>query len=104
MIHIVLYFSSHNNQVLENNNDKTNEDLKVYNYVSSVEKPLKWGDFKYLIEHHGTSVPPMRAMWYYFMTTHRFLLSHIICTYFLHYLPALIVDSVAKITGKESPK
>ncbi|XP_054271942.1 fatty acyl-CoA reductase wat-like [Macrosteles quadrilineatus] len=94
---------SQNNQTPETRNDKTNEDVKIYNYVSSVEKPLKWGEFKYLIELHGTKVPPMRAMWYYFMTTHRFLLMHMICTYFLHYLPALIIDGLAKITGKESP-
>lgn len=76
----------------------------IYNYVSSVEKPLKWGDFKYYIEVHGTSVPPMKAMWYYFMTTHKTWLMHMICVYFLHYLPALIIDGLAKITGKESPK
>lgn len=99
-----MFFFSHNNEVPENPKDKASEELKVFNYVSSVEKPLKWGDFKELIEVHGRNVPPMRAMWYYFLTIHRFWITHMICTYFLHYLPALIIDGLAKLTGRESPK
>ncbi|KAG8306270.1 hypothetical protein J6590_050641 [Homalodisca vitripennis] len=94
---------SQNKQAPEEPKELVSDEPKIYNYVSSVEKPLKWGDFKYLIETHGTSVPPMRAMWYYFLTIHRFWITHLICTYFLHYLPAIIIDILAKLTGKESP-
>lgn len=79
------------------------EDPKIYNYVSTVEKPLRWGNFKQLIEVHGTSVPTIKAMWYYFLVTTKYRFLSVIFSYLLHYLPALIIDAAAKLTGKESP-
>lgn len=87
----------------ENELGKT-EDPKVYNYVSSVEKPLKWGNFKDLIEFHGCSVPTIQAMWYYCLITTKFKFISILLTYSLHYFPALIIDTAAKLSGKNCPK
>nr|AWJ25024.1 fatty acyl-CoA reductase [Nilaparvata lugens] len=95
-----------NSQVLPTNQEtepEKPEDPKIYNYVSTVEKPLKWGNFKQLIEVHGTSVPTIKAMWYYFLVTTKYRFLSIIFSYLLHYFPALIIDSAAKLTGKESP-
>lgn len=100
---IILHFSP-NNETPEISEETPSEEPKVYNYVSSVEKPLKWGDFKNLSELHGTCVPPMRAMWYYFLTVQRFWFTHLLCSYFLHYLPAIIIDSLAKLTRQDCPK
>ncbi|CAB0012636.1 unnamed protein product [Nesidiocoris tenuis] len=47
------------------------EVVKIYNYVSSVDNPLQWREFKRLIELHGAAVPPIKAIWCYFLTTHR---------------------------------
>lgn len=79
------------------------EDPKIYNYISTVEKPLKWGNFKDLIEVHGTSVPTIQCMWYYFLVTTKYRFLSVILTYLLHYLPALLIDFITKVTGKDNP-
>ncbi|CAH1395740.1 unnamed protein product [Nezara viridula] len=78
-------------------------EVPIYNYVSSTDNPLKWSEFKNYIELHGDPVPPIRAVWCYFMTIHRFWIAHLICTMFLHYLPALILDAFGKLTKSDMP-
>ncbi|KAK9500161.1 hypothetical protein O3M35_001474 [Rhynocoris fuscipes] len=75
----------------------------LYNYVSSGDKPLKWREFKRLIEKHGDAVPPIRAVWCYFMMIHKFWLAHFICVIFLHYLPAMIFDTIGYLTRSKNP-
>uniref|UniRef100_A0A1B6D3B3 Fatty acyl-CoA reductase C-terminal domain-containing protein n=2 Tax=Clastoptera arizonana TaxID=38151 RepID=A0A1B6D3B3_9HEMI len=82
-------------------NKKNENEPPVYNYVSSVEKPLTWNDFKHYIEFHGASVPTIRCMWYYCLIVTRTKLAHYVCLYLLHYLPALLIDGVIKLMRKE---
>ncbi|XP_014258435.1 fatty acyl-CoA reductase wat-like [Cimex lectularius] len=77
--------------------------IPIYHFVSSTDNPLKWREFKRLIELHGQDVPPIKAIWCYFMTTHRYKINHYIAILFLHYLPAIILDTITKLTKGDNP-
>uniref|UniRef100_A0A0A9WBX3 Fatty acyl-CoA reductase n=2 Tax=Lygus hesperus TaxID=30085 RepID=A0A0A9WBX3_LYGHE len=79
------------------------EEVKIYNYVSCKDNPLSWAEFKRLIEIHGKDVPPVKAVWCYFLTIHKNWATHFICTMLFHYLPALIMDSITWITRSDNP-
>ncbi|XP_053621774.1 fatty acyl-CoA reductase wat-like [Plodia interpunctella] len=73
----------------------------VYNYVSSEQKPLTWEKFMKYNEYYGLDVPPIQAVYYYLLhiTPSRFLY-HLSC-FFLHWIPAYIVDGIAVLIGKK---
>ncbi|XP_069685499.1 fatty acyl-CoA reductase wat-like isoform X2 [Periplaneta americana] len=76
------------------------DEIPILNYVSSVENRLTWGEYmKY--NEIGKRYPSVRVIWYYYfrLNKHRFVYNFY--AVFLHYLPALIVDTLARIVGKE---
>lgn len=76
--------------------------IPVYNYVSSVEKPIVWEKFMDLANKHGADIPTPQAIWCICLTLHRSWLLHKIYAFFLHFIPALIMDSVASLFGKRT--
>ncbi|XP_047542490.1 fatty acyl-CoA reductase wat-like [Vanessa atalanta] len=73
----------------------------VYNYVSSVERPLTWELFMKHTEISGLQVPSMQAVWtYLFWLTPSKFLYNLYC-FFLHWIPAYIVDAIAIMIGKK---
>jgi hypothetical protein len=78
-----------------------NEDIiPIYNYVSSTQNPITWGEFMRLNEY-GINYPSFKCMWYYFFTLNKHRFIHNIYVIFLHLLPALVTDIGAKIMGKQ---
>ncbi|XP_023708259.1 fatty acyl-CoA reductase wat, partial [Cryptotermes secundus] len=78
-----------------------NEDIiPVYNYISSAQNPIMWGEFMKLSEY-GLNFPSLKFVWYYFFTLNKHRFIHNIYIVFLHLLPALITDVGAKIMGKK---
>ncbi|XP_046613172.1 fatty acyl-CoA reductase wat-like [Neodiprion virginianus] len=73
----------------------------IYNVVSSCQKPFTWGKLMRHIEEYGLKVPTMMCIWYYCFKLNKYESVHKIYVIFLHLLPALIVDSVARIIGRE---
>ncbi|XP_046742047.1 fatty acyl-CoA reductase wat-like [Diprion similis] len=73
----------------------------IYNVVSSCQKPITWGKFMQHIEDFGLQIPSMMCIWYYCFRTNKYEWVHKMYVIFLHLLPALIVDSVARIVGRE---
>ncbi|XP_054280185.1 fatty acyl-CoA reductase wat-like isoform X2 [Macrosteles quadrilineatus] len=74
----------------------------VYNYVSSVEKPITWRDFMSLSYQHGLEVPPSQTMWYICLTLHTSWFMHKLFVVLFHFLPAFIIDLIAMLFGKRT--
>lgn len=72
----------------------------MYNYVSSVEKPLTWGEFTDYNIKYGFEQPFSSAIWYLSFHTHKTAMMHKIYVIFLHILPAMLIDSLALCVGQ----
>ncbi|CAH0389540.1 unnamed protein product [Bemisia tabaci] len=74
------------------NRNEDSLDIPVYNYVSSCDNPITWGDYVHYNMKYGTAMPCSRAIWYYTltMTKSRFLFA--ILSSFFHTLPAMLMD------------
>ncbi|XP_071441774.1 fatty acyl-CoA reductase wat-like [Hetaerina americana] len=82
-------------------NEGTKEkEIKIYNYVSSAQRPITWGQFMDLNTKYGMQTPSMRSIWYYTLTLNKSYFIHSLYVLFLHLLPALIVDMVGYAIGK----
>ncbi|KRT82732.1 hypothetical protein AMK59_3371, partial [Oryctes borbonicus] len=74
---------------------------KIYNYVSSVENPLTWGDYRRLSTVVGKKIPSPLLVWHYwFNLSPNYYVYWMIAT-FTQTLPAYIVDFLAKCIGKK---
>lgn len=73
----------------------------IYNYVSSAQKPLKWGDFISLNKKYGMEYPTMKCIWYYSFRLNKFRLVNLLYMFFLHFLPAVFVDITLSIAGQK---
>lgn len=82
-----------------NNNDKEEEDVPIYNYVSSVENPLTWGEFYEFNSKYGFDYPFSSAIWYICFHMHKTATMNKIYMIFLHFLPAMLIDSLALCVG-----
>lgn len=78
----------------------SSEDIPVYNYVSSVEKRLTWGEFNDLHVRNGFDYPFSGAIWYLSFHTHKYALTNKIYIVVLHYIPALLLDALALCVGQ----
>lgn len=97
------------------------EEVPIFNYVCSPEKPITWGKrlvdiwleysffYKYNflgrymdeISVEALNYPSMRCIWYYFLILNKHLFLHQICTFFMHLIPAYIADAVLYILGRK---
>lgn len=50
-------------QITNQQNDQIEQDIPIYNYVSSVENPLTWGRFTHLNKKYGFDFPFTSAIW-----------------------------------------
>ncbi|XP_031839104.1 fatty acyl-CoA reductase wat [Nomia melanderi] len=79
--------------------ERTN-DIPVYNYVSQ-DNPITYDQLKLLSEKYGLEFPTGKAIWYYSFRNTRHKIIHSFYIYFLHLLPALLIDSVTLCLGKQ---
>lgn len=77
------------------------EKIPIYNSVSSCQNPISWGKFMKLNEIYGFPIPSKKVLWYYMLILNRSLLMHNICAFFFHLIPAIIVDTLARLTGRK---
>ncbi|XP_043675011.1 uncharacterized protein LOC122632366 [Vespula pensylvanica] len=82
------------------NNRRSNEDTPIYNYVSK-DNPITYDELKDMSAKYGLLVPTKESIWYYSFRNTKYRLVHLFYVYFLHLLPALIIDTVALCTGKQ---
>ncbi|CAK1593023.1 unnamed protein product [Parnassius mnemosyne] len=73
----------------------------IYNFVSSEQQPLTWRNFMKYNEIYGLHVPTTQAVWCYilYLTPSKFLYNFI--CFFLHWIPAYIIDAIAVLIGRK---
>lgn len=74
--------------------------MPIYNYVSSVENPLTWGQFTDLNIKNGFEYPFSSAIWYISFHMHKTAFMNRIYMLFLHILPALLIDAISICVGQ----
>lgn len=79
------------------------EKPKIYNYVSSIESPLTWGEYIDEMYFNYCEAPPLQAMWYPMYVLYVNLWVGTILRFFLHRVPAVCMDCLLIVSGK-SPK
>ncbi|KOC64230.1 Putative fatty acyl-CoA reductase [Habropoda laboriosa] len=77
------------------------ERIPIYNSVSSCQNPISWGVFMNKNAIFGVEIPSIKVLWYYMLILNRYLLLHNICAFFLHTVPAVIVDTIALLSGRK---
>ncbi|XP_023036336.1 fatty acyl-CoA reductase wat [Drosophila willistoni] len=75
--------------------------IPVYNFCAALENQLTWGDFTSKTTKYGLMYPTMKAIWYlcYSNTPNRMV--HGLSIFILHYLPALMFDTVCLCFGRK---
>ncbi|XP_070063997.1 fatty acyl-CoA reductase wat isoform X2 [Drosophila virilis] len=83
------------------NSTKSSGSIPVYNFCTTSENQLTWGEFTAKTTKYGLMYPTLTAIWYlcYSNTTNR--VAHMISICFLHYLPALLIDILCLCLGKK---
>ncbi|XP_049883785.1 fatty acyl-CoA reductase wat-like [Pectinophora gossypiella] len=74
--------------------------IPIYNYVSGAQNPIKWGDFIEINRKNGINKPTTKAVWYYGLNPTNNYYMFLFYNFFLHYLPALFIDSYCALTGR----
>ncbi|XP_060836401.1 fatty acyl-CoA reductase wat-like [Rhopalosiphum padi] len=83
--------------------NQINEQPKIYNYVSSIDSPLKWSEYMEGLHDNYYASPPLKSMWYTFYILYTNVWIGVLLKFFLHRIPAAFMDLFLIITGK-SPK
>lgn len=76
------------------------QSTQVYNFVSSTQKPMKWGYFVKSLKksHHHWAL--IDALWHASYTPTKHPLVYLFLNFFLHTLPGLVIDTALKIKGQ----
>ncbi|CAH1721740.1 fatty acyl-CoA reductase wat-like [Aphis gossypii] len=84
-----------------NGSNKENYEPKIYNIVSSSSNPLTWGEFSSYNKKFGQHVPSIKAIWPIMLRLSKNKYEYTILCFLLHIIPAFIIDSLAKLTGRK---
>ncbi|XP_072948530.1 fatty acyl-CoA reductase wat-like [Epargyreus clarus] len=74
--------------------------IPVYNYVSGAQNPITWGEFIESNRKKGSDKPTIKAVWYYGLNPTNSYYMFRFYDFFLHYLPALLIDFFCFLTGR----
>ncbi|XP_048487844.1 fatty acyl-CoA reductase wat isoform X1 [Plutella xylostella] len=74
--------------------------IPIYNFVSGAQNPVTWGEFIEVNRKHGIDKPTTKAVWYYGLNPTSNYYMFLFYNFFLHYLPALIIDGYCRIVGR----
>ncbi|XP_039294387.1 fatty acyl-CoA reductase wat [Nilaparvata lugens] len=80
------------------NKDST-EPPPIFNCVSSVQNPITWYTFFSLCYKYWPHT--IFAIWYPFLSINSSRTRHRLLSFIWHYLPALVIDSIAQLVGKQ---
>ncbi|XP_063632599.1 fatty acyl-CoA reductase wat-like isoform X1 [Cydia splendana] len=85
----------------KNFRENQTSDIPIYNFVSGAQNPLKWSAFIEMNQKYGIEKPTTKAVWYYGLTPTSNYLVFLVLNFFLHFLPALIVDGYCTLVGRK---
>ncbi|OXU31410.1 hypothetical protein TSAR_005861 [Trichomalopsis sarcophagae] len=80
--------------------DVTTQPL-IYNCVSSCQKPLTWNEYLHVNLRYADEIPSRLTLWYRVFRPMRYRWLYILSKLFLHLIPAIIVDTLARLTGRK---
>ncbi|CAG9770823.1 unnamed protein product [Ceutorhynchus assimilis] len=78
----------------ESREEKFDKEIPVYNYVSTPQNPMTWDDFEQLSSKHCKQIPSEKVIWHCMFKMRSNYYEHMIALFFLHTVPAHIVDFV----------
>ncbi|XP_032678741.1 fatty acyl-CoA reductase wat isoform X2 [Odontomachus brunneus] len=81
-------------------NNKTSGEIPIYNYVST-DNPITYDQLKEMSAKYGLEIPSNRAIWYYSFRNNKYKIVHLFFVYFMHLLPALLVDTATICMGRQ---
>lgn len=84
-----------------NSHQNIGPNIPVYNYCTSPDNALTWGDFTTKTTKYGLMYPTLKSIWYLCYTNNPNRLVHLMYILFLHYLPAVLIDAFAMVIGKK---
>ncbi|XP_037947415.1 fatty acyl-CoA reductase wat-like [Teleopsis dalmanni] len=85
----------------KHNTIKLANEIPVYNFCTSKENQLTWGDFTTKTTKYGLMYPTLKALWYLCYANRPNKIMHMLSIFFLHYVPATIFDAVCMCLGKK---
>ncbi|CAG9770822.1 unnamed protein product [Ceutorhynchus assimilis] len=80
---------------------KIEQDVPIYNCVSSAQNPLTWAGYQSITEKHGKRIPSEKCLWYYSFKLRANYYDNLLACFFLHTIPAYIVDFTLTCLGKK---
>lgn len=84
----------------KNYKENQTSNIPIYNFVSGVQNPITWGDFIERNRKYGINKPTTKAVWYYGLNPTNNYYMFLFYNFFLHYLPALLIDLYCLVTGR----
>lgn len=82
--------------------NRTGDEIPVYNFVCDESNPLIWDDVKHLSARNIWRIPSIHSIWYYSFRNVKWKALHQFLVVVLHFLPALIMDTMSTVTGQKS--
>ncbi|XP_046737953.1 fatty acyl-CoA reductase 1-like [Diprion similis] len=79
----------------------SSDDVLVYNYVSGNENPITWNKFNVVCAPYRKVYPSEQAVYHSFLLTTKSKFLFVILDFLLHLLPAIMIDLMAKLVGKQ---
>ncbi|XP_015186637.1 PREDICTED: putative fatty acyl-CoA reductase CG8306, partial [Polistes dominula] len=77
------------------------DEIPVYNSVSSVQRPITYDTIMHNVAFEGLQVPSKKVLWYASLWYIKNYYFYIFMTIFLHWIPAIIVDSFLYLSGRK---
>ncbi|XP_026740069.1 fatty acyl-CoA reductase wat-like [Trichoplusia ni] len=84
----------------KNYKENQTSNIPIYNFVSGAQNPVTWWDFIEKNRKYGIDKPTTKAVWYYGLNPTNNYYLFLFYNFFLHYLPALLIDTYSSLTGK----
>ncbi|XP_047370188.1 fatty acyl-CoA reductase wat-like isoform X3 [Vespa velutina] len=82
------------------NNRRSIEEIPIYNYTST-DNPITFKEFKKMSTKKVELLPTNEAIWYLSFRNIKYRPIYLIFMYFLHILPAIIIDTISLCLGKK---
>lgn len=79
----------------------TNE-IPIYNYVTANENPITWSDYMNMALKFGKEMPLRKAVWKHSCTIQSNPFMFALYSFFLHFIPALMVDLVLFLLNRKT--
>ncbi|KAL3271470.1 hypothetical protein HHI36_021956 [Cryptolaemus montrouzieri] len=85
----------------EARSESRSDEIPIYNVVSSPESPITWERFTNLLNLHAPAMATELQVWYPYFALRPNRIHHLIVVFFLHTVPAYLVDFICYCIGKE---